>query len=125
MAQELLKILGQSRPAINTEVVVYSVPKGARAAISRVYIFNNSGGPAIIDLSIVPGGSNNISGNATALENTLLNQVTLATKTGNTDVTNVAGSGFTLDEFDDIRFETDTVGVVAHVYGVEVIPEKT
>jgi len=124
MAQEILKILGQARPAINTEVVPYSVPQKRRTAISKIFIFNNSGGPAIIDLSIVPGGSNDIPGVATALVNTILNQVTLATKTGNTDANNIAGSGITLDEFDDIRFETDTLGVVIHVYGVEVMPEK-
>lgn len=124
MAQEVLGILGQSRPTGGAEVVVYSVPKGRRTAISKLFIFNNSGGNAIIDLSFVKGGSNNIVGNPTPIESKLLNQVTLATKTGNNDANNVAGGGMTLNEFDDIRFETDTLGVVIHAYGVEVIPEK-
>jgi len=124
MAREVLRILGQARPAINTEVVVYSVSDNSRCAISRIFIFNNSGGNAVIDLSIVPGGSDDIPSNPTALENTILNQVTLSTKQGNTDATNIAGGGITLDAHDDIRFETDTLGVVIHIYGVEVIPEK-
>ena len=121
----MLKILGQSRPAVATEVVVYSVPKGIRTAISRVFIFNNSVGNAIIDFSIVPNGSNDISGVPTPIQSTLLNQVTLATKTGNNDLNDLVPGGITLDEFDDIRFKTNTLGVVIHIYGVEVRPEKT
>jgi len=124
MSQEVLGILGQIRPAPATETVAYSVPKGKRAAISALFIFNNSGGNVIIDLSIVKGGSNDIPTNPTPIEATILNQVTLATKQGSTDANNIDGRGITLNEFDDIRLVTNTLGVVCHVYGVEVIPEK-
>lgn len=122
--QEILGILAQSRPAAGVETVVYTVPKNRRAVVSRLFIFNNSGGNAIIDLSFVPGGSGNIVGNPTALENTLLNQFTLATKQGNTDANNIAGGGLTFNEYDDIRLETDVLGVVAHVFGEEIIPDE-
>ncbi len=124
MAQEVIKVLGQSRPAAATETVLYSVALGKRAVIASLFIFNNTAGNAIIDLSIVPGGANDIGTNPTALQNTILNQLTITTKKGHTDITTVAGGKITLNELDDIRIETDTVGVVFHVYGVEVVPEK-
>lgn len=124
MSLEILTILGQYRPVINTEVVIYSVPKGRRAAISLVNIMNNDAGNAIIDLAIVKGGSNDIPGVPTPAYSKILDQFTLNTGKGSNDGFPISGKGITLNEFDDIRFETNTANVVIHVYGVEVIPDK-
>ena len=105
-------------------MVVYSVPEGRQAVISRIFIMNNDAGNAIVDLSFVPGGANDIGTNATAPVNKLLDAFTLATKTGNQAANNIAGGGITLDELDDIRFKSDVADVVIHVFGVEVMPEK-
>ena len=124
MAQEVLRILGQARPAINTEVVVYSVPENRRAAISLIAVVNNGGTNAAIDLNIVPGGSNNLGGVATQPVNKILDGFTLNAGKANTEAGSLGGKGVTLNEYDDIRFETDQADVVIHVYGVEVLPEK-
>lgn len=124
MSQEILRILGQVAPAINTEVVLYSVPDGRRTAVSLFPIFNNSVSDAIIHVAIVKGGSDDIPNNPTTLESLLISNFTLTAKKGNTEAGALQLNGITLDEFDDIRVFTDTAGVVFHLYGVEVVPDK-
>jgi len=125
MSQEILGILGQKMPAINTEEVVYSVPQGRRAAISLVLVVNNNTVDALIDFAVVPGGSNDIPNNATADVNRIFKGFTILAKKGGQDAIPISGGGITLDEYDDIRFKTDKAQVVIHIYGVEVASEKS
>jgi hypothetical protein len=125
MSQEVLGILGQVAPAASTEVVLYSVPQGRRAAISLMPIFNNAATDAIIQIAIVKGGSNNIIGVPSPVESKLVTNATLTAKKANTEAGAAQLKGITLDGLDDIRVMTDTLGVVFHAYGVEVLPDKT
>lgn len=124
MSQEILRILGQARPAGGTEVVVYTVPEGLHTALSAIAIVNNGAGNVSIDLSIVKGGSGDIAGNPTLPVNKILDQFPLLAAKSNSDPGSFSGKGVTLDEYDDIRFETTSTDVVIHVYGVEVAPDK-
>jgi len=118
MPKEIIKTLGQVRPAINTEVVLYTVPENRRAIV-RVGVFNSSGSGAAIDIANVPDGFNDIPTNPTATENFIVEGVVLATKVA---LEGEHYKGITLNENDDIRVESDQADCIFHCYGVEIEP---
>jgi len=117
MPKEIHKILGQVRPAINTETILYTVPD-KRAAIVKVTAFNEDGSAALIKVAIVPDGGADTPP-ATAAKNYVVNGFSLDPKKADqgTEL-----KGITVNEFDQIRVESDNAVTVFHCYGVEIEP---
>jgi len=113
MAREVIKILGQVKPGMATETDLYQVPSGRRAVISKIHAFNAASGAAIIKIAITPDNS------ATSAENYLIDSLGLAGRAG------AEWDKITMQEFNEIRVESDTGNVIFHAYGVEVLPEKS
>jgi len=118
MPKEIIKILGQVRPAINTEVVLYTVPANRRAIV-QITVFDSSGTDANVNIAVVPDGFNDIPGNPTVPVNFLVEGVKVSTKQ---ELAGAGVSGITLSENDDIRVESDQADCIFHCYGVEVEP---
>jgi len=117
MAKEIFKILGQVKPAAATEEVLYTVPQN-RSAIVKVTGFNENAGAAAVKLAIVPNGGQTVPP-PTVPANYNVNGLVLNAKTHT-----AAGElkGITLDEFDQIRVESDNADCVFQCFGVELEP---
>ena len=118
MPKEIYKILGQERPSSTAEAVLYTVPKN-RSFIGKIIIFNHSGTASLVSVAIVPDGGA-ASPPSTRAENYILEDFEIDPKRSNS-----GGElkGITMNEFDEIRVETDTANEVGfHVYGVELEP---
>ena len=118
MAKEIYGIRGQVKPAINNEEVLYTAPS-KRSSIVKVTAFNeNASSGAAIKIAIVPDGGATPAP-ATAPENYLVNGLPVGSKN---DLAGGVVNGITLDEFDQIRVESDNADTVFHCYGVEIEP---
>jgi len=118
MPKEIIKILGQVRPAVNTEVVLYTVPQNRRAIV-KITVFDSSGTDAAINIAVVPDGFNDIPTNPTLPVNFLVEGVTVSTKQ---ELAGAGLTGITINENDDIRVKSDQADCIFHCYGVEIEP---
>ena len=117
MAKEIYKILGQVRPAIATEEVIYTVP-AKRSAIVKVTVFNNDSSLATVKIAVVPNGGADTPP-AMAPENYIGDTIEIDPKRADPGA---ELKGITLDEFDQIRVESSNAITNFHVYGVELEP---
>lgn len=118
MPKEIYKILGQVRPTSTAEEVLYTVPKN-RSAIVKIAVFNHSGSASLVSIAVVPDGGA-ASPPVTIVENYLVEDFSIDPKK---EDAGGALRGVTINEFDQIRVETDTANEVGfHVYGVELEP---
>ena len=115
MPKRIYEILGQEAPLAATETVLYTVPS-KRTAIVKVTCFDSNG--ADIKVAIVPDGGKSFPP-ATSSENYLVDGFPL----GTTYIESYKEfKGITMNEFDEIRVESDKATTKFHVYGVEIEP---
>ena len=109
---EALKILGQSAPSATTETVVYTVPSGREAVISKIVFCNRGASAASVRLSFT------INAGTTTSKDYVLYDVNVAANSAYEWPQ--SGNGITLAQTWDVRVYISTANVSVSVFGLEV-----
>jgi hypothetical protein len=106
---EVLKVLGQSAPAVTTLTDLYTVPTGFSATISSITVCNRSATATTFRLSVAPLGAADATTQYLYFDQAI---------DGNS--TYIATIGITLAVTDKIRVYAGTANLTFNAFGVEV-----